>query len=156
MHLSAWSSSSSSIFFLGSLKFVLYLPHHVWPRPLLVLAGLAVCGLGWTLQPGELSCVHPAYLAAVDSWLNVLLPKIKPRLYQHGGNIVSVQVGCCRAWPPTLSVLPLDVPPKATCAPYTMTSSGTARLDKSLPASRPGFKSKGWDSGVPTRTPVVV
>ncbi|OXB69223.1 hypothetical protein ASZ78_011343 [Callipepla squamata] len=35
----------------------------------------------------------PAYLAAVDAWLHVLLPKIKPRLYQHGGNIISVQVG---------------------------------------------------------------
>ncbi|NXJ88162.1 BGAL galactosidase, partial [Corythaixoides concolor] len=34
----------------------------------------------------------PAYLAAVDSWLHVLLPKIKPRLYQHGGNIISIQV----------------------------------------------------------------
>ncbi|NWS17391.1 BGAL galactosidase, partial [Pachyramphus minor] len=34
----------------------------------------------------------PVYLAAVDSWLHVLLPKIKPRLYQHGGNIISVQV----------------------------------------------------------------
>ncbi|XP_074766716.1 beta-galactosidase-1-like protein [Athene noctua] len=34
----------------------------------------------------------PAYLAAVDSWLRVLLPKIKPHLYQHGGNIISVQV----------------------------------------------------------------
>ncbi|NXU31065.1 BGAL galactosidase, partial [Thalassarche chlororhynchos] len=34
----------------------------------------------------------PAYLAAVDSWLHVLLPKVKPRLYQHGGNIISVQV----------------------------------------------------------------
>ncbi|XP_030310283.1 beta-galactosidase-1-like protein isoform X2 [Calypte anna] len=34
----------------------------------------------------------PAYLAAVDSWLHVLLPKIKPRLYQYGGNIISVQV----------------------------------------------------------------
>ncbi|NXS67262.1 BGAL galactosidase, partial [Pandion haliaetus] len=34
----------------------------------------------------------PAYLAAVDSWLHVLLPKIKPRLYQHGGNIITVQV----------------------------------------------------------------
>ncbi|NWZ49161.1 BGAL galactosidase, partial [Haliaeetus albicilla] len=34
----------------------------------------------------------PAYQAAVDSWLHVLLPKIKPRLYQHGGNIISVQV----------------------------------------------------------------
>ncbi|NXD47638.1 BGAL galactosidase, partial [Corvus moneduloides] len=34
----------------------------------------------------------PAYLAAVDSWLHILLPKIKPHLYQHGGNIISVQV----------------------------------------------------------------
>ncbi|NXV60812.1 BGAL galactosidase, partial [Molothrus ater] len=34
----------------------------------------------------------PAYLAAVDSWLHVLLPKIKPRLYHQGGNIISVQV----------------------------------------------------------------
>ncbi|XP_054685035.1 beta-galactosidase-1-like protein [Grus americana] len=33
----------------------------------------------------------PAYLAAVDSWLHVLLPKVKPRLYQNGGNIISVQ-----------------------------------------------------------------
>uniref|UniRef100_A0A8C0BG59 Galactosidase beta 1 like n=1 Tax=Buteo japonicus TaxID=224669 RepID=A0A8C0BG59_9AVES len=41
---------------------------------------LAMGGLGWVLQP------------AVDSWLHVLLPKIKPRLYQHGGNIISVQV----------------------------------------------------------------
>ncbi|KAF4796901.1 Beta-galactosidase-1-like protein [Turdus rufiventris] len=34
----------------------------------------------------------PAYLAAVDSWLHILLPKIRPRLYQQGGNIISVQV----------------------------------------------------------------
>ncbi|XP_010213661.1 PREDICTED: beta-galactosidase-1-like protein [Tinamus guttatus] len=34
----------------------------------------------------------PDYLAAMDSWLHVLLPKIKPRLYQYGGNIISVQV----------------------------------------------------------------
>ncbi|KAM8806944.1 beta-galactosidase-1-like protein [Eudromia elegans] len=34
----------------------------------------------------------PDYLAAVDSWLHVLLPKIKPRLYQYGGSIISVQV----------------------------------------------------------------
>ncbi|KFQ78343.1 Beta-galactosidase, partial [Phaethon lepturus] len=40
----------------------------------------------------ELPSLPPAYLAAVDSWLHVLLPKIKPRLYQYGGNIISVQV----------------------------------------------------------------
>ncbi|OWK63272.1 Beta-galactosidase-1-like protein [Lonchura striata] len=34
----------------------------------------------------------PVYLAAVDSWLHVLLPKIKPRLYHQGGNVISVQV----------------------------------------------------------------
>lgn len=50
------------------------------------------------LQPAPAS-VHPAYLAAVDSWLHILLPKIKPRLYQQGGNIISVQVRCCDAQP---------------------------------------------------------
>ncbi|CAI9584524.1 unnamed protein product [Staurois parvus] len=34
----------------------------------------------------------PDYLKAVDSWLSVLLPKIQPRLYSNGGNIISVQV----------------------------------------------------------------
>ncbi|NXN81719.1 GLB1L protein, partial [Bombycilla garrulus] len=34
----------------------------------------------------------PAYLEAVDSWFHILLPKIKPRLYHQGGNIISVQV----------------------------------------------------------------
>ncbi|XP_030064613.1 beta-galactosidase-1-like protein isoform X2 [Microcaecilia unicolor] len=32
------------------------------------------------------------YLRAVDSWLSQLLPRMKPRLYQNGGNIISVQV----------------------------------------------------------------
>ncbi|NXK62189.1 BGAL galactosidase, partial [Sylvietta virens] len=40
----------------------------------------------------KLRTSNPAYLAAVDSWLHILLPKIKPRLYQQGGNIISVQV----------------------------------------------------------------
>ncbi|KAM9601269.1 beta-galactosidase isoform 1-T1 [Trichechus inunguis] len=34
----------------------------------------------------------PDYLAAVDKWLGVLLPKIKPLLYQNGGPIITVQV----------------------------------------------------------------
>ncbi|XP_039221724.1 beta-galactosidase-1-like protein isoform X3 [Crotalus tigris] len=34
----------------------------------------------------------PGFLQAVNKWLSVLLPKIKPRLYQNGGNIISVQV----------------------------------------------------------------
>lgn len=32
------------------------------------------------------------YLAAVDKWLTVLLPKMKPLLYQNGGPIITVQV----------------------------------------------------------------
>lgn len=32
------------------------------------------------------------FLAAVDSWFKVLLPKIYPWLYHNGGNIISVQV----------------------------------------------------------------
>uniref|UniRef100_A0A803YBQ2 Beta-galactosidase n=1 Tax=Meleagris gallopavo TaxID=9103 RepID=A0A803YBQ2_MELGA len=48
----------------------------------------------WLLWKADiiLRSSDPAYLAAVDAWLHVLLPKIKPRLYQHGGNIISVQV----------------------------------------------------------------
>ena len=32
------------------------------------------------------------FLAAVDSWFKVLLPKIHPWLYHNGGNIISIQV----------------------------------------------------------------
>nr|XP_020647700.1 beta-galactosidase-1-like protein isoform X3 [Pogona vitticeps] len=35
---------------------------------------------------------NPDFLQAVDKWLGVLLPKIKPHLYHNGGNIISVQV----------------------------------------------------------------
>lgn len=48
---------------------------------------------GQWLRVGAKLPLSPAYMAAVDAWLHVLLPKIKPRLYQHGGNIISVQVG---------------------------------------------------------------
>ncbi|XP_005883520.1 PREDICTED: beta-galactosidase-1-like protein isoform X1 [Myotis brandtii] len=34
----------------------------------------------------------PDFLAAVDSWFKVLLPKIYPWLYHNGGNIISIQV----------------------------------------------------------------
>ncbi|NXP30316.1 BGAL galactosidase, partial [Leiothrix lutea] len=46
----------------------------------------------WKQPDIKLRTSNPAYLAAVDSWLHILLPKIKPRLYQQGGNIISVQV----------------------------------------------------------------
>ncbi|XP_053570480.1 beta-galactosidase [Bombina bombina] len=34
----------------------------------------------------------PDYVQAVDNWMSVLLPKIKPLVYQNGGPIISVQV----------------------------------------------------------------
>ncbi|KAG8521611.1 Beta-galactosidase, partial [Galemys pyrenaicus] len=34
----------------------------------------------------------PYYLEAVDKWLGVLLPKMRPLLYQNGGPIITVQV----------------------------------------------------------------
>lgn len=55
---------------------------------------------GQWLRVGAELPLSPAYLAAVDAWLHVLLPKIKPRLYQHGGNIISVQVGATRETSP--------------------------------------------------------
>ncbi|XP_029460836.1 beta-galactosidase-like [Rhinatrema bivittatum] len=48
----------------------------------------------WLLQNRNivLRSSDPAYLSAVASWLSQLLPKMEPRLYQNGGNIISVQV----------------------------------------------------------------
>lgn len=37
------------------------------------------------------SC-FPDYLEAVERWLGVILPKMKPFLYQNGGPIITVQV----------------------------------------------------------------
>ncbi|KAM9307685.1 beta-galactosidase [Gastrophryne carolinensis] len=34
----------------------------------------------------------PDYLQAVDNWMGVFLPKIKPLLYQNGGPVITVQV----------------------------------------------------------------
>ena len=34
----------------------------------------------------------PDYLEHVDRWFDVLLPKVAPYLYQHGGPVVMVQV----------------------------------------------------------------
>ncbi|XP_006890724.1 PREDICTED: beta-galactosidase [Elephantulus edwardii] len=48
----------------------------------------------WLLEK-ESICLRssdPDYIAAVDKWLGVLLPKMKPLLYQNGGPIITVQV----------------------------------------------------------------
>nr|XP_036864538.1 beta-galactosidase isoform X1 [Manis javanica] len=48
----------------------------------------------WLLQKESiiLRSTDPDYLAAVGKWLGVLLPKLKPLLYQNGGPIITVQV----------------------------------------------------------------
>ncbi|XP_061465361.1 beta-galactosidase-1-like protein isoform X2 [Rhineura floridana] len=48
----------------------------------------------WLLAKPDiiLRTTDPDFLKAVDKWLDVLLPKIKPHLYHNGGNIISVQV----------------------------------------------------------------
>ncbi|KAM8934026.1 beta-galactosidase-like [Pelodytes ibericus] len=48
----------------------------------------------WLLNKKDISLrsSDPDYLNAVDAWLSVLLPKLNPRLYNNGGNIISVQV----------------------------------------------------------------
>uniref|UniRef100_K9J2B7 Beta-galactosidase n=1 Tax=Desmodus rotundus TaxID=9430 RepID=K9J2B7_DESRO len=48
----------------------------------------------WLLEKENivLRSSDPDYLAAVDKWLGVILPKMKPLLYQNGGPIITVQV----------------------------------------------------------------
>ncbi|KAL4635828.1 beta-galactosidase-like isoform X1 [Arapaima gigas] len=48
----------------------------------------------WLLQKPSIMVrtADPDYLQAVNDWLAVLLPKVKPWLYSNGGNILSVQV----------------------------------------------------------------
>ncbi|XP_023418297.1 beta-galactosidase-1-like protein isoform X2 [Cavia porcellus] len=48
----------------------------------------------WLLRKPKihLRTSDPDFLEAVDSWFNVLLPKIYPFLYHNGGNIISIQV----------------------------------------------------------------
>ncbi|XP_028023700.2 beta-galactosidase-1-like protein isoform X2 [Balaenoptera acutorostrata] len=48
----------------------------------------------WLLRKPKihLRTSDPDFLAAVDSWFKVLLPKIHPWLYHNGGNIISIQV----------------------------------------------------------------
>ncbi|XP_037705662.1 beta-galactosidase-1-like protein isoform X2 [Choloepus didactylus] len=62
--------------------------------PLLTLL-LAQGGLpSWLLRNPRINLrtSDPDFLAAVDSWFEVLLPKIYPWLYHNGGNIISIQV----------------------------------------------------------------
>ena len=44
------------------------------------------------LAPLSLRLSAPDYLQAVSNWMAVLLTKVRPWLYQNGGNIISVQV----------------------------------------------------------------
>lgn len=48
----------------------------------------------WLLQNESivLRSSDPGYLAVVDKWLGVILPKMKPLLYQNGGPIITVQL----------------------------------------------------------------
>nr|XP_020744208.1 beta-galactosidase isoform X1 [Odocoileus virginianus texanus] len=48
----------------------------------------------WLLEKKSivLRSSDPDYLAAVDKWLGVLLPKMRPLLYKNGGPIITVQV----------------------------------------------------------------
>ncbi|XP_069862600.1 beta-galactosidase [Dipodomys merriami] len=48
----------------------------------------------WLLEKESiiLRSSDPDYLKAVDKWLGVLLPKMRPLLYQNGGPIITVQV----------------------------------------------------------------
>ncbi|XP_053554161.1 beta-galactosidase [Bombina bombina] len=48
----------------------------------------------WLLNKKDIALrtSDPDYLNAVDAWMSVLLPKLRPRLYNNGGNIISVQV----------------------------------------------------------------
>ncbi|XP_078544461.1 beta-galactosidase isoform X2 [Lissotriton helveticus] len=48
----------------------------------------------WLLEKETISLrsSDPDYLAAVDKWMGVFLPKIKPLLYENGGPVITVQV----------------------------------------------------------------
>ncbi|KAM6315078.1 beta-galactosidase [Aegotheles albertisi] len=48
----------------------------------------------WLLEKESivLRSSDPDYLAAVEKWMGVLLPKMRPHLYQNGGPIITVQV----------------------------------------------------------------
>ena len=51
----------------------------------------------WWLLSNGTDLIRPRtneynYMTAVRSWFNVLLPKIKPHLYNNGGKIITIQV----------------------------------------------------------------
>ncbi|EDO39870.1 predicted protein [Nematostella vectensis] len=68
----------------------------------IVRAGPYICaewdfgGLpAWLLKNSSItlrSSKDQAYMSAVDSWMGVLLPKLKAYLYEHGGPVIMVQV----------------------------------------------------------------
>ncbi|MBO0870238.1 MAG: beta-galactosidase [Micromonosporaceae bacterium] len=46
-----------------------------------------------TGRPGQrIRCADPGYLAAVDAWFDVLIPRLVPHLVTRGGNVILVQV----------------------------------------------------------------
>ncbi len=54
-------------------------------------------GLPWWLLRNGTNSIIPRsseknYMAAVNTWFDVLLPKFKPYMYQNGGPIITVQV----------------------------------------------------------------
>ncbi len=48
-------------------------------------------GLPWWLD-GPLRCSHPDFLAAVDRWFDVLIPRVAEHQVTRGGNVILVQV----------------------------------------------------------------
>ncbi|KFQ15251.1 Beta-galactosidase, partial [Leptosomus discolor] len=58
-------------------------------------AGPYICA-EWDMEKAELGNIYTLcitdYLAAVEKWMGVLLPKMRPHLYQKGGPIIMVQV----------------------------------------------------------------
>ncbi|XP_045415971.1 beta-galactosidase-1-like protein isoform X2 [Lemur catta] len=88
--------------FNGSRNLIAFLHQAAIAKLLVILRpGPYICaewemgGLpSWLLQKPKihLRTSDPDFLAAVDSWFKVLLPKIYPWLYHNGGNIISIQV----------------------------------------------------------------
>lgn len=46
-----------------------------------------------TGRPGQrIRCAEPSYLAAVDAWFDVLIPRLVPHLVTHDGNVILMQL----------------------------------------------------------------